>query len=263
MSISKEDNLIIIDAHTHAGGIDFYNFFIPRYPIAQSVRDLIFKMDCLDVDYAIVLPMPFPVYYDPRRVKDDKWISTGLEKFPYQLLNNALLYEIETGGYQSRLFPFLAIDPRKKTNEQIQFLEKNIQKGRIFGLKLHTLATGSSVQNLNESPFVHLLEEFDLPITVHSGSSNITSPLNALKFAEKHPKIRICIAHLAGFDRWTLKAALELDNVFLDTSGFLSLCEFIKQGKEKYVSKNRFKTNYTNPTEALIELSEYLKGKPM
>jgi hypothetical protein len=54
-----------------------------------------------------------------------------------------------------------------------------------------------------------------------------------------------------------------MDNIFFDISPFLSHCKFAAKGIEGYVSRNRFNTNYTNPVEALIEFSEYLKGKPM
>jgi hypothetical protein len=55
----------------------------------------------------------------------------------------------------------------------------------------------------------------------------------------------------------------EMDNIFFDTSPFLSHCKFAANNIEGYVSRNRFNTNYTNPVEALIEFSEYLKGKLM
>lgn len=258
--MERETRPTIIDAHTHTAGVDFYNLFIPRYPLAQSTKDLMFKMDSLGIDYAIVLPMPFPMYYDPREVRrNNKWVQTGLEEFPYQVLNKSLLYE--TANYQDRVFPFLAVDPREKVDEQARFLERNILNGRVFGLKLHTLATSSPAPRLDESPFVDLLEQFDLPILIHSGRSDITSPLNALEFAKKHPKIRVCIAHLAGFDRSALQIAQEIDNVFLDTSPFLSHCKFAEQGIDRYVSQDRFETDYGNPLEAMTDLSEYLKGK--
>jgi predicted TIM-barrel fold metal-dependent hydrolase len=66
------------------------------------------------------------------------------------------LYEAE--NYRNRLFPFFAIDPREKIKEQVKFLEKNIRENKIFGLKLHTLATNSSAQKLDETDFVDLLE---------------------------------------------------------------------------------------------------------
>jgi len=258
----NSEEIIVIDSHTHAGGVDFYNLFIPRYPIAQSVEDLIFKMDCLNINYAIVLPMPFPMYYDPRKINNNKWFKTNLEKFPYQLLNSALLYEAE--NYRNRLFPFFAIDPRERVKEQVKFLEKNIRENKIFGLKLHTLATNSSAQKLEKTGFVDLLEEYDLPIIIHSDHRfRFTSPFNALKFAERHPKIRVCIAHLAGFDRSVLKIARGMENVFFDTAPFLTNCNLAIKRIEGYVSREMFNTNYKNPIEALIEFSEYLKGKLM
>ncbi len=250
---------IIIDAHTHAAGVDFYNLFIPRKPLVQSTRDLILKMDLYGIDYSIVMPMPFAMYYDPRKVSQGEWALSGLEEFPYQVLNTTLLYESQE--YSDRLFPFMAIDPRTKVEEQIQFLTQQVERKKIYGLKLHTLATNSSATVLSDSLFAKFMKKYNLPIIIHAGRDTTTSPIHVLNFAKQNPEIRVCIAHLAGFDNSVLKQSLEIKNVFFDTSPFLSHCKFAVDDISSYVSSDRFNTNYDDPVNALLELSTYLKSK--
>lgn len=44
----------IIDVHSHAGGIDMYNWMTPRYPLSQSAYDLSLKVEANDVDFFVV-----------------------------------------------------------------------------------------------------------------------------------------------------------------------------------------------------------------
>ena len=247
----------IIDCHTRASGVEAYNFFIPRLPFAQSIAELEKKMAENKISYCIVFPMPFSLYYDPRlAVRNNILRASGLEDFPYQVENKALLYEV---GLSSKCFlPFLAVNPKEKVTEQMDFLKK---QRAIFGLKLHTVATNSSVQDLEHSPFLELLEKRNIPLMVHSGRTKKALPDHILPFAQKHPNIRVCIAHLAGFDKDIITKIKNTNNIFVDTSPFLSCCYLAKQKDKKYLSPNNFDLEYSDPMEVLISINNILKGR--
>src|SRR5579859_2197615 len=169
MSKLTRNQLGITDAHTHAGGIDFYNLIKTRHPMTQSVRDLVLKAKIQHIDNLIVFPMPMALYFDPvQLVKNQRWEPSGLEDFPYQLSNKALLYEANAFA-RGTVLPFMAIDPKNKVDEQAMFVDTLAAQGQIYGLKLHTRATGSTPEDLAISPFLHLLKKFNLPILIHSG----------------------------------------------------------------------------------------------
>lgn len=252
----------IIDVHSHAGGIDMYNWMTPRYPLSQSAYDLSLKVEANDVDFFVVFPMPTSMYYHPKYLKNTGSTSlSGIEDFPFQRCNEVLLYEVDVFQLE-RALPFLCIDPMVKIEEQIVHLEQLIDQYEVFGLKLHTLATHSSAIDLDGSPFMELLESENLPILIHAGTTPVsTHPLNIVKLAKKYPYIRFCIAHFADFDVASMEAIVEVDNVFVDTSPFLSLCEFALKNNVMQVSAERYATDYSHPDIALRDLCQALPGK--
>lgn len=246
----------IVDCHTHASGIDAFNYFVPRLPSTQSINELEKKMKENDISYCIVFPMPFSLYYNPKLVLEKgKLQPSGLEDFPYEKENKALLYEANFSN--NCFFPFLAIDPKEKVNNQIKFLRNT---KNYFGLKLHTVATHSSVDDLNGSPFLEILRQRNIPIMVHSGRQENALPSKILSFARKHSDIRICIAHLAGFDMEIIKEIKTLKNLFIDTSPFLNCCYLAEKKNLIYLSPNSFEFDYSKPLEVLVSINKILKG---
>lgn len=255
----REEKEAIIDSHTHAG-IDAYNFFTPRYPFCQSLRDLRAKAKRNGVNFIICFPMPLPFYYHPLKViKSQKWIATDLEDFPYQRSNEALLYEARL--FSGCALPFLAIDPKEKVKQQVEFLKEKWQTQGFFGLKLHTLATRSTAKDLIGSPFVNFMLENNLPIVIHTGMTKESLPKHILGLAKACPRLRICAAHLAGFDQETLHKSRQHSNLFFDISPFLSHCSFVAKGIKTYVSENPFPTDFKDPATALVDISFSMKGK--
>lgn len=258
MSKEKEiRDLEIIDSHTHASGIEAFNFFIPRVPSTQSIAELGRKMAENGVSYAIVFPMPFSLYYNPRIVlNENKLQPSGLEDFPYEVENRALMYEVSLSS--GCFLPFLAIDPKEEIEKQVRFLrgEKN-----YFGLKFHPIATHSSIDDLRESPFLDILQERGIPLMVHSGRQENALPAPIFSFAKDYPGIKICIAHLAGFDFEVISKTKELDNLFFDTSPFLNCCFLAHKGDSRYFSPGGFKFDYSNPLETLVKISDFLRGR--
>lgn len=246
----------IVDGHTHASGIDAFNYLVPRLPSTQSINELEKKMKENGVSYCLVFPMPFSLYYNPRLASEKgKLQPSDLEDFPYEKENKALLYET---SFSSNCFlPFLAIDPKQKVNDQIKFLRNT---KNYFGLKLHTTATHSSINDLGDSPFLEILRQRNIPIMVHSGRQENALPSRILSFAQKHPDIRVCIAHLAGFDIEVIREIKTVKNLFIDTSPFLNCCYLAEKKNLIYLSPNSFKFDYSKPLEVLVSINKILKG---
>lgn len=210
----------IVDAHTHASGIDAFNYFVPRLASEKG-----------------------------------RLQPSGLEDFPYEKESKALLYE--TNLSSNCFLPFLAIDPREKVNNQIKFLRNT---KNYFGLKLHTAATHSSIEDLNNSPFLEILRQRNIPLMVHSGRQENNLPSKILSFAGGHPDIKICIAHLAGFDKEIIEKIKKFKNLFIDTSPFLNCCYLAEKKNLIYLSPNSFKFDYSKPLEVLVSINKILKG---
>jgi len=253
--VNEVNEEVVVDCHTHASGIDAFNFFVPRAPSSQSINELEEKITRAGVSYCIVFPMPFTLYYNPRlALKEGKLQPSGLENFPYEVENKTLLYEV--GLSSGRFIPFLAIDPKEKVEKQVEFLRKS---RRYFGLKLHTMATQSSVEDLENSPFLEILQERDIPLMVHSGREKNTLPITILNFAKRHPNIRICIAHLAGFDSWVLQQISTIPNLFVDTSPFSVCCNLATKRDPGYLSDQNLEIDYSDPVKVLVSIYGLLK----
>ena len=249
-------DLEIIDCHSHASGIEAFNFFIPRVPSTQSITELERKMAGNGVSYAIVFPMPFSLYYNPRVVlNENKLQPSGLEDFPYEAENKALMHEVSSSS--GCFLPFLAIDPKEEVEKQVRFLrgEKN-----YLGLKFHSVATHSSIDDLRGSPFLDILRERGIPLMAHSGRQENALPASIFSFAKDNPGIKLCIAHLAGFDAEVISKAQELDNLFFDTSPFLNCCYLAHKGDSRYFSPGGFNFDYSSPLETLVKINSFLRG---
>lgn len=260
MSKITRNQLGITDIHTHAGGLDTYNFFKLRSPMSQSVKDLILKAKMNDIDHLVTFPMPMPFYYDPIQITlHQKWSHTGYEEFPYALSNKALLYEARIFG-DGIVLPFMIIDPKEKISEQIMFLEENISY--IYGLKLHTRAININPLELSDSPFIDFLERHNLPILIHSRSQPaFTHAKHIVQLSEYHPNIRICIAHLADLDNEIINSINYCKNLYIDCTPFLSICHFALTKNYEFVSNNLFQSDYNNPSQCLININNVIPGK--
>lgn len=247
--LSKE--LSVIDAHTHATGVDILNYFTPRIPSVQSLRELKGKLDGYGVSRAVVFPFPGTFYYNPHRIlKENVWEPSDLEDFPYQQENQVLLAEIRIQGWQNSFFPFLAFDPIEKTDAQCYFLA---QEDGYYGIKVHTLATRSSPLDV-KGDVIKILEKRDIPIFFYTGPQKNTSAEHVLEFARENPQIRVGLAHLADFDEKVLAASVKLSNLFIDTSPFISLCYFAKNNLTEYLPNNKKDWPYSEPEKVLQKL---------
>ncbi len=255
----KEIGLVdTIDCHTHSGGVDLYNLYTGDLPMAQSVDDLVLKARSSGISKVVTFPFPTTGYYNVHElVTRNVRIPSGQQDFPYQVENMALIKGCENSDLP--LLPFMAIDPSNHIQEQVDSLRQNYKKRKFYGLKLHTLATGSTADKLIGSEIVEFAQEKNIPIIIHSGLGDEHShPQNIVKLAKQSPNLRVCVAHLAWLDEDTIKNVAKTNNVFIDTCPFLQICNRVRKGSKMVFSPNLIDPN--KPAESLFNYYKLLKN---
>lgn len=244
----------VIDVHSHSGSIDYFNLFAGNLPIMQSVDDLALKAKMAGVDKVVTFPLPSTNYYDYKiLMSEGQKRPSGIQDYPYQNENESLLFGCKYTATPDLFFPFMCVDPSTKQNEQLDFLSKLNNEKKIFGLKLHTLATGSTALDLESGGFVDFAMANNLPIMIHSGLNDCFShPKNILKLANNYPKLKLCIAHLAWLDQETILQISKRENLFIDTAPFLQICDCVKR---RDTAVNRF--NLIDPVDPSASLLRY------
>jgi len=248
----------VTDCHTHSGGVDAYNLFSGDLPMAQSVDDLVFKARLSGVTKVVTFPFPSTSYYDTRRiVLRNERCASGLQDFPYQVENMALLSGCENTDFP--VFPFMGIDPSNHVREQVESLRQIYDRRKFYGLKMHTLASGATADSLVGSEFVEFAQEKDIPILIHSGlGDDFSHPMNIVKLANFSPGLRLCVAHLAWLDEDTIKDVSKAGNVFIDTCPFLQICNRVRKGSKMVSFPNLVDPD--NPAESMYRYYQLLRN---
>lgn len=241
----------IIDVHTHSVGVALGQLLVGSYPYAQDICDLSEKIMDNKVDFAITFPMTYPIYFNIREMKYNKrYVASGNDEFPYCSENKALFKMIEEMRI-TNLIPFPAVSTNSNVEEQIELLYELDNIYGVMGLKYHPKIERKSILSDEFVSFIDFAIKKNIPIMVHTDMSNEANPENIIKLSEKYPKLRICAAHCAHFERafWD---KLELcSNVFVDTSPFLRICYDIGKMDDK---KGKINVDYDCPKEVIKTL---------
>ena len=184
--------------------------------------------------------------------------------FPYEIENQNLLNEIYkiVPAARQKVLPFLLFDPSRKTKEQAEHLRKLSEMFPVFGLKTATTYIQAFVKDLGTkgSPILDFAREKQLPIVFHSSvhpDDPWASVYDIFDFAERHPDIRVCIAHSARFVKPVLKRAAQLSNCFVDFSAFSIHCKLALQDSPAVAPEEiRFPADYSDPHAAMAQLTE-------
>lgn len=252
----RNNDETIIDVHTHSG-VDNYNIIFKRYPTVQSVKDLVMKLNMTGVDFAVNFPCAASYYYLNLEalVTTGKFVPTQAEEYPYQKSNQQMLYEISLFG-SDQLLPFFIVFPRFEIGRQVERMYELAKQDLLFGVKLHTLGSRSSVTSLANTEIMALAEEYSLPLMVHTGPDKYSLPDHVVQMALQYPNIRFCAAHVGRFEKSLYSSLLEnpLSNLFIDTSPFISLCRLIPKDIQNKSGGEKLDLNYENPQEALSEV---------
>jgi predicted TIM-barrel fold metal-dependent hydrolase len=253
----------IIDIHTHVGiSPGFYYQY--GYPYALSLEDLIIRMEVVGIDYAVVFPFGDSAFYENDSQSSQVKTTTRYCLFPYEIENRNLLNEIHEifPEHSQKFLPFLMFDPSRETEKQAACLEELSENHPVFGLKTATTYIQAFVNDLETKgkPILDFVQKKQIPILFHSAvhpADPWASVYDIVNFAERHPDIRVCIAHSARFVKPVLEKANRLDNCFVDLSAFIIHCNLALQNSSAVATKDiRFPADYSEPLAAMTRLSE-------
>lgn len=244
----------VIDTHAHAG-FDATNIVRRRYPIAQSIVDMTRKMQSNGISFTALFPSPSDLFwFDARKVAfEGIWeqATQPAERFPYEHANIAHFTEVELFG-NGKIMPFANILPGVKETEQLELLKQLRESDRLFGLKLHTLATHTHATKLIGSRFTEFAYENSLPIMVHSGADEYSRPNLIVEVAKKYPEVRICIAHTGDYEKDLFKTLTSDDcpNLFTDLAPHITNCYFANQRKDGLI----LDLDYAKPRDVIMDI---------
>jgi len=253
----------VIDVHTHVGiAPKFYYQY--GYPYALSLEDLIIRMEALGIDHSVVFPFVDSAFYENDGQSSQIKATTRYCDFPYQLENTNLLNEIYEifPEYSGRTLPFLMFDPSRNTEQQANHMEALLEKSPVFGLKTASTYIQAFVNDLETKgkAILEFARKKQLPIVFHSAvhpEDPWASVYDIVDFAERHPDIRVCIAHSARFVKPVLEKANRLDNCFVDFSAFIIHCKLAVQNSVHIALENiRFAADYSSPRSVMTRLTE-------
>lgn len=213
----------LIDVHTHAEGIDFYNYTHNFTPTSMETVLLSQIVEKSKIDLAVTFPIQNTLYFNPNSyISNQDFLPTGIMRFPFEMENARLLDVIKCFGIEN-ILPFLSFSLNDKVDEQVEFLESKIKNEFIYGLKYHPQCDRHNIGDLEMYPaIIRLLRRYNIPILIHSGKSRIANPIDVLRFAQKHPDIRVCIAHLGRFKKELFEEYFDepLENLYFDMAPF-------------------------------------------
>lgn len=174
-----------LDAHTHIGSNDPDGYKCSREQLTEALE----RIDAR----AFVFPM-----HEPEG---------------YSAANDMIIEEAE--GTDGRLFPFCRLDP---ADEALAEAERSLGRG-ARGIKLHPRAEQFTLDNTALEPVFALASERRLPVLVHAGRGIPALGRNAVEACERHPGMRLILAHAGISDlAWIWRVSEEHPNLFFDTS---------------------------------------------
>lgn len=230
-----------------------------RTPACQSVTQLVNEIYRGRVDYAVTFSMPNTMYYNQFRFLEDRVLDKNIPseyEFPFQIENMNILLEINHFNYDN-ILPFLSVSLGEKTAEQGAFIDKCCKEYNVYGIKYHPFYDGKDILDLeNKYDILDTIYKNDLPIICHTGDDECSNPKKVILFAKDNPGIRVCIAHMGGFDESVLKDGAELENVYFDCSPLHQMC--VRMGK---TGKKCSSFQFDNPDKLLSMISEILPNK--
>lgn len=178
------------------------------WPVTEAFAEgLVEAMDGAGVDKAVILPLDFGLVEEP---------EIGIEEY------NQWVFE-SCEEYRDRLIPFAGVDPIRgeRAGQLIQRLVKDYD---AKGIKIYP-ATGFRPDEERLRGFWKSLEDCGMVVLSHSGASwgpldeGYNHPIFYRDVLERHPSLKIVIAHLGG--KWrseTYELAKTCDNVYADCS---------------------------------------------
>jgi uncharacterized protein len=198
----------LFDAHTHIGENDPDGFRCTTDQLTATLTAAGAR--------GVVFPMHEPDGYPPAN-------------------DQAIAASRESGG---RLTAFCRLDPAADPLAEAQ---RCLDAGAA-GIKLHPRAERFALDTAAMEPVFALADERRLPVLVHAGRGIPALGEHAVKVCERHPGLRLILAHAGICDlAWIWQAAPDLPNLLFDTawwspSDLLALFTLVPPGNILFAS---------------------------
>jgi predicted TIM-barrel fold metal-dependent hydrolase len=160
----------------------------------------------------------------------------------------------------AHFLPFVSVDPGRKIPEQLAALREFEQEFPIYGLKIVPVACQTKVTKLLEEgeDFLEFAAERNWPILFHvtaDPGEGFSGVEDTFRVVEKHPELRYCLAHCAGFDRRHLDRADALSNVWIDTAALKIQVQLAhEESPIMAAAPDRFECDYSDHLQVMRSL---------
>ncbi|MDR2866158.1 MAG: amidohydrolase [Methanomassiliicoccaceae archaeon] len=178
----------------------------PFWDYEVALNEFTESMDVNRIDRSIVLATDFGLVNEGR-MSNEEYIDW--------------LYGICAGD--SRLEPFIGVDPNRG-DPGLKMIERLVKKYEPRGIKVYP-ATGFFPDEDRFSKYWKLIDDLGLTVVTHAGMAlppldeRYCHPVNLIKVAERHPDMKIIIAHLGGkFHNELFDVMDKCENVYTDCS---------------------------------------------
>lgn len=215
--------MLIVDAHAHISNTDYGNRELYLTLLQQA-----------GIDQGVVVPGGM---LDVRRMTD---YITGKSKPENTIPDND--YVQESCQAAPGLHGFVCVNPHDPQAPEV--LEQALRRGSR-GLKLSPMTHEFSFASKAVEVLADLCGQYHCPLYTHVQFSPGASTTRLAHLARKFPQTRFILGHM-GFgpsDREALEAAIELDNLYLETScgNYLFIEQAVQRaGAEKVIFGSEF-----------------------
>ena len=173
----------------------------------QPLSTLLGEMDTCNVEKCVLLP-----------INCEKSLGSSMPS------NNEVAGLVKSGG--KRLIGFSSVDPSAGKSALSDLKESHDALG-LKGLKLNPAMQAFDPSGPDALQTYQEAEQLEMPILIHTGltfsnrfSISHNHPLIYDDIARKHPKLKLCLAHMGWPWVWdALAVTIRNPNVYLDTSG--------------------------------------------
>jgi hypothetical protein len=173
----------------------------------QPLSTLLDEMDLCEVERSVLLAVDCPKLHSSKMPSNDEVANL-----------------VRQNG--KRFIGFASVDPDSKQNALNEMKRAKDQIG-LRGLKLNPALQGFDPVSSTALEVYKEAERLEMPILIHTGitfsnrfSIQHNRPLIYDDIARKHPKLRICLAHMGWPWLWdAVTVAIRNPNIYLDTAG--------------------------------------------
>lgn len=244
------------DTHTHLGKSAFEEEH-GHGPGKADPEELAEFVEKYGIDEALIYPIAFSSYFDPKTADQEVMNESGKYDVPYQKENREVLSWAEE---YEEFHPVLAFSLGEQSN--VDDIDQLLQEKRdVKALKIHPRASHSDLDLLSDSKILDLARDYEIPIISHLEGDNFpryveefdlrsySDPNKFLELAERNQDIDFQGAHLGDVSETFLNRVSEMDNVYTDCSPPVTIF-----GTEDELASDAMDLARMEPLDALEEL---------